>query len=181
MVPAQWGPAVPEGGASPSFLPPTDAQEPTGAAAITLCQTLATSSHCHCPDPGARPRLDPVRSRILSPSAAGKITERQTGSFTRQSGQHAQAIQQLSLVIPSSARGLCPASASHELPASPSSWRGPPRRLLWPEPPLPCEFLPALFGGHSPPETGSERPSAQGPRELRLEPRLAWWQPDPST
>lgn len=101
--------------ASHSSVPPPDAQEPTGAALLTMCQTLASSisiAKLLAHGPWARPMLDPMRFRLFSPSAA-EIEERQTGLPTGQSGQHAQAFQQLGPVIPSPVG----ASGSHELPA----------------------------------------------------------------
>ena len=105
------GPALPP-------CPPTGAQEPTGATAITMCQTLAPTTHPATPlvrGPQAKPRLHPVRSGLLSPPAAGEIEERPASSLTAQSSSmpgHPAAGTSNSLP----AGGLYPDS-SHELPA----------------------------------------------------------------
>lgn len=132
-------------------------------------------THCHTTGPLARPMLDYMRSRLLSLSAAGEIEERQTGSSTAQSGQHAQATQaKTSNSFPSRRTvSVCPITGT-SFPREQAC--PPPCRPLWPKPPLACQFLPTLSGGHGPPETGSERFHclALGPKELRLKPVLAW-------
>lgn len=108
--------------------------------------------HCHTTGPLARPMIDHMRSRFLPPSAAREIEDKQTGSSTAQSGQHTQATQ-LRPVIPSPAGKLCPCVPSL-VPASSGSRHVPPCRLLWPEPPLACQFLLALSCGLGPPKQG---------------------------
>lgn len=104
VVLAQWGPAAHTGGVHASFLPllmPKNPLESLQSPCARPWTPVHTHTHCHSSGPRAKPTLDPLRARLLSPSAAGEIEERQTGSSTGQSGQHTQAIQQLRPVIPS--------------------------------------------------------------------------------